>query len=386
MFNPDLLPQSLLEMKVGFQPHEVEMVTKTGIRSPEELLAVMWNFPSIANFGVDFAKLSNASVKTSGGGAFFAVAQQAGTFNAPPPLFGHGAIYPTGAPAPPGYSVAFSTAKSGATPVPSGGSGGSAGPPVPPVNSPLSSLLDCRPNGNWLVRNQGDRGTCVAFAATACFEQFIFNTYSDLSEQFLYWAIKVAVGDQWPNQDGTLLEYAWRALASEGICEEAYWPYNGAVFPGNVSHQGHGDPGPTAIQDAANRLHGSARYQSAGGAAAVYSALHTLNRPVAVSLPVFADPGNQQNDNWNTTMGQTNGRIFDPPPTSIVVGGHAVCITGFVPDPAEPLGGWFIVRNSWGAQNWGSSLPNAAYHGPEPGYGQISATYVDKFLWELFAM
>jgi hypothetical protein len=104
---------------------------------------------------------------------------------------------------------------------------------------------------------------------------------------------------------------------------------------------------------------------------------------VAVSLPVFRDAVAPRGNNWNTPVGTLYGRVLDPPPTAVVVGGHAVCVTGFQPDLGEPAGGYFIIRNSWGGTLWGSRLPAAGYHAPERGYGQVSATYVDRFLWEM---
>ena len=105
--------------------------------------------------------------------------------------------------------------------------------------------------------------------------------------------------------------------------------------------------------------------------------------PVAVSLPVFQDVTNPTGpNNWTTRVGHLYGIIVDPQPTSVVAGGHAVCVTGFHPDPAESTGGYFIIRNSWGT-NWGNRLPDTASSAPAPGYGQVSATYIDNYLWEI---
>jgi hypothetical protein len=115
------------------------------------------------------------------------------------------------------------------------------------------------------------------------------------------------------------------------------------------------------------------------------------NRPVAVTLPVFKDPLGRT-DNWNTRVARTYGRVINPPPTSLAVGGHAVCVTGFRPDAAEPHGGYFVFRNSWGV-SWASTAPASAvlggagtYFSPEPGYGDISASYVDSYLWEVLQL
>jgi hypothetical protein len=89
--------------------------------------------------------------------------------------------------------------------------------------------------------------------------------------------------------------------------------------------------------------------------------------------------------NWTTAVGLSYGRVLNPPARSVVSGGHCVCVTGFVPDPTEEVGGHFIIRNSWGTI-WGASLPAAGYNAPEPGYGEVSASYVDMYCWELLQL
>jgi hypothetical protein len=372
---------------LSLQSRESELISTAGIRTPEELLTVMWSFPSLARHGIDFPKLSNAAMMAASNSRTLAAVRQAGRFGAPPPAFGHGAMHPVGAAAPPGYSVPFTVGGGSTGPAASGGGPGTMQPGgTPPAGGTGlgGTNYDFR-CPSWPVRDQGLRGTCVAFATTACHEHLL-NCTPDLSEQFLYWAIKVSVGDPWPSQDGTLIDYARQALASDGQCLEHFWPYFPSPIPGNVSQMSASEPSAAAKADAATRLHSGAFYQTSGGAAAVLSALQSRQRPVAISVPVFKDPMMPQSDNWNTALGQLYGRVFDPPQTSVADGGHAVCITGFQSDPSEPLGGWFIVRNSWGSQSWGSQLPDPSYVGPEPGYGQISATYVDKYLWELMSL
>ena len=249
-------------------------------------------------------------------------------------------------------------------------------------------LRHCTP---WPPRDQGRRGSCVAFAATALREALDCETtgsITDLSEQFLYWAIKTKTNDPRPTEDGTLLEFARDALEHEGICTELSWLYDPNPITGNPGHAGGPDPSPGAITEAAQRAHAAADYQRTttmqGHAARVLEALET-GRPVAISLPVFADPLSGDN-NWNTDTGQLFGEVIDPVPTSHRDGGHAVCVTGYVPDATEPMGGYFVIRNSWGTMEWGSDLPDPDFHGPEAGYGQVSASYVDRYLWELLRL
>lgn len=82
---------------------------------------------------------------------------------------------------------------------------------------------------HWPVRDQNPRGTCVAFAATAC-REITQQPLVDLSEQFLYWAIKDHHDGQ-PNVDGTWLNFAKDALFQDGISTEVLCPYQTAIPP-----------------------------------------------------------------------------------------------------------------------------------------------------------
>lgn len=236
--------------------------------------------------------------------------------------------------------------------------------------------------GNWPVRSQGQRGTCVSFATTAAYELYQCSSedrWEDLSEQFLYWAIKHHALDGIPNQDGTWHKYAVQALKDHGISDEAACPYN--PTPGTpVSHH----PLPSgALTDAASRKTNTpvaTSYSTTSGKAAILLNKLREHNGVAIALPVFDSPSGHTH-NWITGVAQRFGEVQNPLPGWFVNGGHAVCCVGFVNDPDEPMGGYFVIRNSWGT-DWGFSLPDQDYAGPEPGYGQVSASYVDRYLWE----
>lgn len=107
---------------------------------------------------------------------------------------------------------------------------------------------------------------------------------------------------------------------------------------------------------------------------------------MAITLPVYRDPLRPPHEtNWTTTVGWAYGRVLNPSTHASVIGGHCVCVTGFVPDQTEPNGGHFLIRNSWGT-TWGAQAPSPPYNSPEPGYGEISATYVESFYWELLKL
>ena len=353
-------------------PLEQKVLEDIGVRTPEDLLSLTWNFPSLGGIGLDLPKLSFAANASAPQTAFTNVVKKFSLGQAPPPRFAHGAKIPPSAPVQPGYTV----------PLPAPASGASITPPVYPA-------LDFRFPG-WTVKDQGARGTCVAFSVIACREHLLHSeaAFNDLSEQYLFWATKTSTADPNPTDDGTWIEFARDALSKAGTCVSGLWPYVGTVLPGSVTHASATAPSTGARSDALKWRHSAGTYHSSasmsGKAAVVINAMLSTQRPVAVSLPVFGDPIHPGSDNWNMAVGISFGRVIDPPPTSVVVGGHAVCLTGFVPDSSEPKGGWFILRNSWGSLAWANSLPAALpYVAPELGYGQISATYVDRYLMEM---
>lgn len=245
------------------------------------------------------------------------------------------------------------------------------------------------------VKDQGRRGTCVAFAVTACAEHH-FETFP-LSEQFLYHSMKTLPGALCPNEDGSRICEGARALAARGICRNDHWPYDPSPIGGNISHQDRPvrpSPDRNAESDAQVRVHSSSApyvptQPPIGVAQQLYDML--VKGPVAISLPVFRFvDGNQKLNNWVWGQAESFGVVLDPPirpPTSKLVmvqsGGHAVCVVGYQRDPMANGGGVFIIRNSWGT-DWGKHLPDRVdgHHAPAPGYGQVSALYIEEYLWE----
>jgi len=254
-----------------------------------------------------------------------------------------------------------------------------------------SQPIDLRKGIDWPVRNQAYRGTCVAFAVTAAVERLQSGpqaTPRDLSEQFLYWGMKEKGADWGRNSDGSSIGLACYALADYGICGERDWPYNPEFIPGHAGQPGNGNPSYTALaQGKRNRMTGSPKsFYGLTGSAAMALAMLQIGRPVAIALPTFSDSASSMYSSWSTPVARAYGRILNPPPTARRSGpGHAVCIVGFQPDPYEPLGGYFIFRNSWGT-GWASRAPATGHsYAPAPGYGDVSATFVDKYNWQMLA-
>ncbi|HEX4954893.1 MAG TPA: C1 family peptidase [Thermoanaerobaculia bacterium] len=361
-------------------PWQAEVLAVAQVDSVETLWAVLVTFPSLGRIpGFDLPGLTNRLAR--GFGAEIGIlAESPGAPGVALPAFAFGCEYPgQDEPAAPGWEV----------PLPAHGGLRSLALQSTGAES-LQDAIDVR-CGPWPVRDQGERGACIAFATVACREQLECRralALPDLSEQYFYWALKARSADPWPESEGSLLRFAQRALASEGVCTERLWPYNPARVPGNVPQAGVGGPTPAARADAPLYAVASRAFcggTSVGNATRLYGWLKDRQRAVAISLPVFSNPRKPRSNNWGSLAGWRHGRVLDPPPTATSIGGHTVCVTGFRPDRREPLGGYFVIRNSWGPR-WGKRLPNPEHAGPEPGYGQVSATYVERFLWEMLQL
>jgi hypothetical protein len=211
----------------GLSSAEAQILASADIRSFDDLDSLTRFFPSIGEAGANLQTLSNiAAIRMS-----VAYSQVVAAVPALIQSAGSGAERPQGAPWPVG------------TPAPTGIQ--PSGPQLPA--SRLNVQLP-----QWPVRDQGSRGTCVAFAAAACVEHTratVGVPVQDFSEQFLYWAIKTSTADPNPNHDGTFLQFARDALVQAGICEEHLWPYIGK--PGTtITQETSADPSGAARANA----------------------------------------------------------------------------------------------------------------------------------------
>jgi len=223
---------------------------------------------------------------------------------------------------------------------------------------PLPPSVDLH-NRFPLVRDQGQRGTCVSFACTAVREYLIGTTskQGDFSEQFLYWACKQH--DNYPGS-GTWIHIGMGRLEAEGIPEEVFWPYNRFPVTGNESQ----DPPPTGAAEAAskNKILSSKKLNPKS-VESLRSALAN-DQPIAFAVPVYT--------HWFAEPTHSTGDIRMPLPGEKREGGHAMCMVGYETDEDVPGGGYFLVRNSWGT-SW------ARQNATAPGYARIPFAYLSEY-------
>jgi Papain family cysteine protease len=197
------------------------------------------------------------------------------------------------------------------------------------------------------VRDQGQRGTCVAFAVTAAHEvsRGPASPPDDLSEDALYWGCKRVDGN-W--NGGTSFPSANTAIGRWGQPDEAEWPYDYSLVDGDEIHE------PDNVQSADWYRSG---LRSLRIALADLRTHLTARRPVVLGLTLF--------DTFFRP--DAKGRVPEPPTGAPPRGRHAVLAVGYEPDS-------FLVRNSW-SESWGAN-----------GYGWISDDYVTAFAGEAWVI
>ncbi|HET9409937.1 MAG TPA: C1 family peptidase [Candidatus Sulfotelmatobacter sp.] len=261
-------------------------------------------------------------------------------------------------------------------------------PPVKTAPAPPASPLGNMPDVNFEadgtmppVRDQGNRGTCVAHASVAATEHYLITQQGadpktvDLSEQFLYWDCKGHDGH--PNNEGTWLRVAMPLLFTDGCCLEGIWPYNPNPMPGN---EGQGLPpngkAPDGAQsDAATRKIPGAQ-QLSQNPVSVQEVKDELaqGRCVAVSVVVYEEC-------WTSPEIRNTGNVTMPAPEEISNEGHAICLVGYEDLEGEPElgGGRFILRNSWDSY-WGVNCEYGT------GYGTLPYAYLTTYGTEAYSI
>ncbi len=232
--------------------------------------------------------------------------------------------------------------------------------PMPPALSYADELPP--------IRNQGARGTCVAFAAAAVREFLEIQQRKrlgqkpspktiDLSEQFIYWWCKEK--DGLPTVSGTYPHLGMECLLEAGAPREKTWPYRALPKPGD---EGQGPPPKKALEEAKRYRIGRILHLRPDDIESMKAALVQAHS-VMITIPIVSS--------WfHSRTTRRFGKINLPLPDEKNLGAHALALVGYVDDETAPGGGYFIVRNAW--KPWGLKNPLG------PGLGAIPYEFLRK--------
>jgi C1A family cysteine protease len=208
------------------------------------------------------------------------------------------------------------------------------------------------------VKNQGNRGTCVGFAAAAMKEfqekteherELKEGKYGksgkvyDYSEQWLYQNCKKIDGYK---GEGTYIRCVMKVMQKIGVPTEKAWPYTDEGID-------LGKPKSWAEMIARWAIIGS--YWRVKGLIELKAAL--VDGPVIIGGPVFIE--------WANPI---RGVIKYPANPSQRYGGHAICAVGYDDEKKQ-----IKFKNSW-SKFWG-----------DRGYGYLSYKTIDNFGWNGWA-
>lgn len=201
----------------------------------------------------------------------------------------------------------------------------------PDMLQALPPAVDLRPQCPPVV-DQGQLGSCTANALAGAVEftqmKERLTAVFPPSRLFIYYNERVIEGTV-DSDSGAQIRDGIKAVAKQGVCPEAEWPYDIAKFT---------DPPPPVCYQTA-MAHRVVRYQR------IAQLLNQMKGCLASGYPfVF---GFTVYESFESPQVAQTGHAPLPNSGESVVGGHAVPAVGY--DDAQQ---WFICRNSWGT-GWG---------------------------------
>ncbi len=256
------------------------------------------------------------------------------------------------------------------------------------------------------VRNQGHRGVCSIFAATALVENLYIAAgmaTPDFSEQYMQWAVK-NLDHSFPDSEGSDAGSNLETVVKFGTIAETAWPYD--INPWSAANDPactgtsqptkcwtNGEP-PASVAAAQKFKLPSSRWLNVNSIKAHITEKKTA---VAVGMTFFFQSWNHRlsklpvsSDLWAQGV-VTYPNAKDKELSLAEHEGHAILIVGWDDDAefdmrdekGQPtLGadgkpqtekGFWIFKNSWDTWSFGAHNPNGA------GYGYLSYKYVDEY-------
>jgi C1A family cysteine protease len=189
------------------------------------------------------------------------------------------------------------------------------------------------------IEDQGEGGTCVAFATTALTEAILFkrlhNRNVDISERALYSLVKEIYEPGTDDQAGLYGADALMCLEKTGYVPSSEWPYGTPTDPSDPSLYA---PVPHNLIKTDHELHGFTRVE---------------NDSLSLQLALFEQGPITIGINWYqewTNIDPGPDIILNPnPDPANLEGGHEIVIVGYSKEKQA-----FRLRNSWGT-SWGDN-------------------------------
>ena len=211
------------------------------------------------------------------------------------------------------------------------------------------------------IKDQGPRGTCVAFSNMAGMEAFVKrhqNRTIDLSENHAF-ELFMQVGNGVCDPDKGVGLKSMLTLQTHGVCAESLFPYTNAC-PGSV---------PSACANSNDRLRITGLFPlsfpddplanvfSADNTAVLEAIIHA-GLDIEYSIKVAGSDWSDGTAESGVIDVQVDGKGNPVGPYA----NHGILLVGY-----NHAAGYFVFKNSWGA-DWGHS-----------GYGHVSYDYIETY-------
>ncbi len=190
------------------------------------------------------------------------------------------------------------------------------------------------------VRDQGQLGACTGFSTCAAVEYLIPGVV--VSPLFVYYEERAAEGTIKADA-GANIRTGIKVLNKLGAAQETKWPYSDG--PTKFMKK----PTAAVVADAKKRT--LTTYLRCASRQEVMSALASL-KPVVIGFSCYSS--------LETAAVDKTGHVPMPKKTDRLIGGHAICLTGY-----DSHKGLFQFKNSW-STGWGDA-----------GYGYLPFGYLD---------
>ncbi|AXG69755.1 papain family cysteine protease [Kordia sp. SMS9] len=231
------------------------------------------------------------------------------------------------------------------------------------IKGKLEKKVDLR---KWCspIKNQGNIGSCTAFAAVGMYEYFqkrVHNKYIDGSELFVYKTTRNILN--WKGDTGGYLRTAMGSLALFGVPPTSSYPYETDKYD---------EEPPAFIYSYGQNFQALSYFRLDPLGASASQTLTEIKNLLAIGIPSMM--GFTCYTALEHPDTEKTGKIPFPGENESVLGGHAVMVIGYDDDlviknpiDGKSKKGGLIIRNSWG--KWG-----------DDGYGYIPYEYVKQKL------